>query len=461
MDKKAFEALIKNRENKDLDFKLELPGSEKVANLVTAFYNSRGGTIVLGVEDETRKPVGLRDAKKTEHRFIQIIRHWCKLDKDPEIEFVKYQNKEFIVITCPKGEDTPYFIRGQSKPRVRVGSSNVVANKEETARLYREGSSTSQDVSSVANTDLDDLDLKKIKEYFRRSVLTKKLDDKHIRELMLKEHFVVEENNSLVPTIAGILLFGKNPHLNITQCEIRADRYVGESMVEWIDRKDVHGTLFGMLKQAERFILKNMRTPATVVGFKTEFRTEYPIEALREAIVNALVHRDWNSSEAILVRMFDSHVDILSPGELLRPLTLRNIKRDDYIPCTRNKILVEVLAKFGIMDKRGTGFLRIRQALDKWKLPHPSFEERQGWFVISFRNPMIIKIPEMKVPLNERQRKAINYLKMEGTMTRKIYCDLNKISSTYAKKELKELQKKKIIGRFGRGKNTYYKLVSE
>jgi len=379
MDEKEFKELLDERENKDIDFKLELPKPEKIAQLVAALYNSRGGKIILGVEDDTRKPTGLQNAQDTEHKFTQIIRHWCKLDVDPEIEFVNYADKEFVVVHCPKGKDTPYFMRGEHGPRVRVGSSNMPANKEEIARLYREGSSKSQDIYPVDNADLGDLDLIKVKEYFERNKFTKQLDKDDLIEIMLKEHFVVKDNGELIHTIAGIMLFGSNPHMNITQCEIRADRYVGDSMIEWIDRKDIQGTIFEMIKQTEEFMLKNMRTPAKVVGFKTEFRTEYPIPALREAIVNALVHRDWNSSDAVLVRMFNSHIDILSPGELLRPLKISDIAKDDYIPMSRNKTIVEVLSKSDVMDKRGTGFLRIRRAMDKYNLPHPECMEKHGY----------------------------------------------------------------------------------
>ena len=105
MDKEDFKRLLDERENNDLDFKFELSKPEKVAQLLTAFYNSRGGKIILGVEDNCRKPIGLKDAQKTEHRFTQIIRHWCKLNIEPEIEFVNYHEKEFIVIHCPKGKD--------------------------------------------------------------------------------------------------------------------------------------------------------------------------------------------------------------------------------------------------------------------------------------------------------------------------------------------------------------------
>ena len=148
MNKKEFEQLIQENENKDIDFKSELSDSKKIAQLVTSFYNSCGGKIIIGVDDN-RKPIGITNPQETEHKFVQIIRHWCKLDKEPKIEFVKYNKKDFLVIDCPKGKDTPYFVRGEQLPRVRIGSLNMPANKEEMARLYREGSSKSQDIYPV------------------------------------------------------------------------------------------------------------------------------------------------------------------------------------------------------------------------------------------------------------------------------------------------------------------------
>ena len=214
MNEKEFEDILNNLANKDLDFKLDLSKSEKVAGLVTALYNSRGGKIILGVDDN-RNPIGLKDPQKLEHRFAQIIRHWCKLDEDPGIEFVRYNGKNFIVIHCPKGRNTPYLVRHQSKPRVRIGSSNMPANKEEIARLYREGSTESQDIYPVKNATLDDIDLDKVREYFKESRLTVQLKGKYFHDLLKKENFAVEENGKLIPTTAGIVLFGKHPRLNV------------------------------------------------------------------------------------------------------------------------------------------------------------------------------------------------------------------------------------------------------
>ena len=133
-----------------------------------------------------RKAIGLNDAQKTEHNFVQIIRHWCKLDCEPVIEFVKFEGRDFVVVHCPRGEDTPYFVRGEYVARVRIGSSNMPANKEEIARLYREGSSRSQDVNLCENATLDDIDLVKVREYFMESKLTEKLDDDDFFRLVEK-----------------------------------------------------------------------------------------------------------------------------------------------------------------------------------------------------------------------------------------------------------------------------------
>ena len=201
-----------------------------------------------------------------------------------------------------------------------------------------------------------------------------------------------------------------------------------------------------------------MRTPARVVGFKTEVRTEYPIEALRESVINALVHRDWHSSNAILVRMFGSHIDILSPGELLRPLKITEIIKEDYIPLSRNKTIIEIFGKSGIMDKRGTGILRMNKFCDDWRLPKPEFLEQTGYFGIIFRNPdYYTKVPEIKVELNERQKKAISYVRNREKITNTEYQDINKTTKKSATRDLQNLVKKFIFIQKGiTGKGVYY-----
>jgi len=157
--------------------------------------------------------------------------------------------------------------------------------------------------------------------------------------------------------------------------------------------------------------------------------------------------------------MYNSFVEIISPGELLRPLTIDEIKKDEYMPKTRNKIIAGVFNNLDVMDKRGTGFLRIREDLEKWELPPPEFEEKQGWFVIRFRNPNVERVIDtVKFDLNERQKKAIDYLKEHGKITRRDYMGAAGAAKTTAIRDLNELVNKGILVVKGpkTGRGRYY-----
>jgi predicted HTH transcriptional regulator len=119
-----FQQLVGQREGETLEFKQEMPSSSDLAKLVTAFYNTRGGTIVFGVEDGTRRLMGVPNPQGVETGIVNIIRDRCSLDVMPTIEFVSYRGMEFVVVTCPQGARKPYLVSGETRPYVRVGSSN-------------------------------------------------------------------------------------------------------------------------------------------------------------------------------------------------------------------------------------------------------------------------------------------------------------------------------------------------
>jgi len=135
-----FEELINQREGETLEFKQEMPSSSDLAKLITALYNTRGGMIVFGVENDTRRPVGIPNPQGVETGIVNIIRDRCCLDVMPCIEFVSYQHMEFVVVTCPQGARKPYLVSRETRPYIRVGSSNREAQDEEIRRMYIEGS---------------------------------------------------------------------------------------------------------------------------------------------------------------------------------------------------------------------------------------------------------------------------------------------------------------------------------
>lgn len=144
----------------------------------------------------------------------------------------------------------------------------------------------------------------------------------------------------------------------------------------------------------------------------------------------------------------------------MRPLTIDNIKNDNYTPETRNKIIAGMFNNPEITDKRGTGFLSIREDLEKWELPPPEFEERMDWFVIRFRNPYVERVIDTdKLELNERQKKAVIFISEHKTIKRKEYAELCKCSIATAQRDLDELVSKDIVKRVGKmGRWVYYEL---
>lgn len=124
MRPEEFEQLIVQREGETMEFKREMPASSDLAKLVTAFYNTRGGMILFGVEDQSRRLTGVANAQSIEEGVVNILRARCSLDVMPAVEVVSYEDLEFVVVQCPQGTRKPYLISGETRPYVRIGSSN-------------------------------------------------------------------------------------------------------------------------------------------------------------------------------------------------------------------------------------------------------------------------------------------------------------------------------------------------
>ncbi len=216
-----------------------------------------------------------------------------------------------------------------------------------------------------------------------------------------------------------------------------------------------------IVDNAEKFMLKNIRTAYTPKGFNTDIKTEYPIEALKEAIINAVVHRDYNNRESILIKMFDDRIEIWSPGELLRPLTISQLNDLTYSPKGRNKTIIDVFSRKKLMDKRGTGILRMNKFCDEWGLPKPEFLEQTGYFGIIFRNPdYYTKVPEMRVSLklNDRQKKVVEYLKKHISINNMEFREIFSVTDRTALRDLDDLVDKNILKRLGKRRAARYEL---
>jgi ATP-dependent DNA helicase RecG len=215
-----------------------------------------------------------------------------------------------------------------------------------------------------------------------------------------------------------------------------------------------------------KFIAEHIRHAVYFDANRRYDRWEYPLRALEEVLTNALAHRDYFSNSDIQLAIYDDRIEVWNPGELPKPLTPEDLKRK-HKSIPRNKLLAEQLFLIKYIERWGTGTNRVVDEMRQHNLPEPEFQNLSGGFEVALPGPgkrfeeEIEKEKLHRLEINERQKKALEYLKKKREITRQVYCKINNIGDTYAKKELNELIESRIIRRIGKGKNTYYVLVSE
>ena len=446
-----------------------MPSSSDLAKLVTAFYNSRGGTIVFGVENGTRRLVGVPNPQGIEEGIINIVRDRCSLDVMPTIEFVSYQGMEFVVVTCPQGARKPYLVSGETRPYIRVGSSNREAQDEEVRRLYIEGSEGGFEALPCRGATLADLSEALIAAYVRRREETSGQPlGLSCEEALRSLGCLVDQEGNWVPTNAGVMLFAEKPQRFIGQAEVACVRFKGTDVVSYIDRRDLRSPLYKLVDDAEEFIYRHMKVGRRIEGFVGVDYREYPQEAVREAVVNAVVHRDYSRrGQRIRVFMFDDRIEVYSPGALPPGVSLEKMRRLEPQSVLRNPIIVGVFRDFGsrYIERLGTGIRRMALAMEGYGLPRPRFEEVGSEFRVTLMGPgerfmaEVGELPAWTKGLNERQVEAVLYVETHGRITNREYQDLYGVSRETAKRDLRELVDKELLMPMGRGRGLHYVLT--
>ena len=221
-----------------------------------------------------------------------------------------------------------------------------------------------------------------------------------------------------------------------------------------LDTLNCEGTVWEMIGQAEDFIRKNIRLLGirTEKSFRREDKFEYPIKALREAIINALIHRDYFETGDVRVFIFDNMLEIINPGTFPKGVTPRNPKHRPV-----NEVLCNLVYDIGFIEKYGSGIYMMRELSRKWGNKEPYYSihpvETKIIFESSVKEPTFV---EIDVELNSRQEKAVEYVKKKGRITNKIYREINSVSNRIAFEELSQMAEKKILGKKGKGRSVYY-----
>ena len=288
-------------------------------------------------------------------------------------------------------------------------------------------------------------------------------EDHEWAKALLARGCLTQTGSGPVPSYAGVLLFGRQPQRYLRNAQITLVRYAGPQMGDEFLRHDAAGALPDQIRQAETFVTANMRRGMRITGFTRQETTEYPLGVVREAIVNAVAHRDYAiRGDDIRVLMFSDHMEVYSPGRLPGHVTLDNLVTERF---SRNEAIAQALSDLGFVERLGYGIDRMVASMAKAGLPPPAFEETVAGFRVTLRGRGEDLVSLEASPrwgnrrLNPRQERAVAYLAEHGTITNREFRELcPDLSDETMRRELADLVDQGLIVKVGERKATYYML---
>ena len=339
-------------ESKVLEFKEILPQGDKIAKTVIAFSNTSGGQLIIGVgDDRTIKGIDPDvDIFELQDRVASLIYDLCYPNILPEFYTTNVDGKLLFIIEVYRGNLLPYYLKKEGRNHgtyVRIGSSNRKADVETVIDLERQRINRSFDEEICFDTSFDGLDLTPLQKRFEAR--GKILDIEKLKSLKL----VQEEHGHLYPSQALLILLGVRENATV-----KCARFKGTTMGSFIDKKEYSGDLFSQLDQVEMFIKNHLHLAGVIKGLQREDRYEIPMEAIREVILNAYVHRDYiNLGRDIKVGIYDDIVNIVSPGGFPSSITIEDVLAGRSE--TRNKAIARVFKELDYIEQWGSGIKRI------------------------------------------------------------------------------------------------------
>ena len=442
---------IEHREDETHEFK-ERWTDESLKDLA-AFANGRGGILFVGVRDDgviTGAPA--HDAEI--QRIANVIT--SRLGLTPSIRVTESNGHTVIAVEVEPNRGTVSY---QGRYLRRVGSTNRDFTMEELARHLLERSGQTWD-SLPSNWTPDQVDPEALA-YFARLARPRlpHIDTANGEQLLRNLNLIKEDRL----TNAGVLLFGLQPQQLFATAQLRIGLF--RSAIHILDSHDFAGTLWQQLDGAmERFrqVLKvrfDIRvTELTVEGLQRQEVWEYPLEALREVVINALIHRDYTIPADIQIRLYEDRLEAWNVGDLLPPLTPEQL-RGPHSSVLRNPLIAQAFYFAGMIERWGTGTTRVIALCREQDMPEPVFETGQGGMRVTFAKDPYTPERLRVMGLSERQIRAVLYVKGRKDMSNKEYQDLNGIAKSTATRDLDDLVRREILDRIGiTGRGTRYRL---
>lgn len=427
-------------ENNNTEFKREFV--DEVKKTVIAFANTAGGKIYIGVDDD-RSAVGVSDPDDVMLKCSNAIRDAIR----PDITmFVNYSvetiaNKQVVVIDVQRGTSIPYYLESKGiRPvgvYVRQGASSVPASETAILKMIKE---TDGDKYENARSIQQELTFNSAKKEFETDSVS--FNEQTMRTLKL-----ISDDG--VYTNLGLLLSDQCPHT------IKAAVFEGTNKFVFKDRAEFNGSLLEQINSAYEYINRYNRTRSEFEGIHRIDIRDYPVEAIREALLNSVVHRDYAFSASILISIFDDRIEIVSIGGLVRGITKDEIFMG--LSVQRNEALANVFYRLNLIEAFGTGISKIFRLYEGFNVK-PSIETSDNAFKIILPNTVsakeMISVAKPKRSLTDDD--ILQAFRRTGVVTRSGIEEYANISQASASRIVRRLLNEGKITKIGNGKSSRY-----
>ena len=429
--------------------------SDKLAEVMVAFANGDGGTVLVGV-DAFGKPTGTVYTEDVDGALRTAELH-CRPPVQVSWQMQELGGTQVIAIAVPRSTELHSLDDG--RVLVRVGATNKPLGGEAIRQLAATKSSADYEAELVPGATRADLDEAIITEYLEER---EKRGRKHLGspdELLIEIGATMPEGT---PTTSGILLFGRNPQVFFPHSGLVLVKFIGTEprgeggLPGYGRREEIGGPLARLVERAWAVALEEMRIGAVVTDLEREDKTEYPRFAVREALVNAVCHRDYRiRGRKIEIRMFSDRMEVISPGGLPGFITVDNIVEEHF---SRNPRIVAGLFQWGLIEELGMGIDRMIEEMIQAGHPPPQFKAQPHAFTVILSNVRERRaIPSWEKAMNERQVRALNYMREHGSITNREYQQLcPDVSAETLRIDLADLVHRGVLLRVGAKKGTYY-----
>ena len=455
-----FWALVGSRESATLDFKERLTRPARLQEPVVAFANNRGGLVILGVSERSPyKIIGLPWTQEDEE-IVQSMARAIQPPVAPVVSIVWIDGMQVVVLRVEP------LARGWAQTSdgrllVRSGPTNRALVGDELLRFVRERATDPVEDEAVADT-VDSLDRSLLSTYLEQRLGSVPRE----RNQALRDLGLVTPDGGL--RLATSLLFSTKPQRNSRRFGIEILRFGGSSDGNAVlrEKTDLVGPLPHLVQEADRAIYEEMRREAVVRGLVREEVPEFPPIVVREALLNAVGHRDYAAhGAAVQVRIFDDALEIESPGTLPGYVTVENLRTEQY---SRNPRIMDGLQRLGLVEEAGQGIDRMVQAMEEALLDPPEFVERSATFLVRLRGTSVFSVEDRiwierfsELDLDGDEKIALVYARRHRAITnerlRSLRPDLDRDSS---RRVLQALVRRGLLESIGRGRGVRYVLGS-